>query len=225
MARSSSAWRRAPAPDQMPTDSSVTSGALPPILASKASCTLSELAQSARGGDPASAESLLAKVHQIAVRYARARLGSFGAVDLAQDVAQEVCVAVLTALPTYADRGAPFEAFVYAVASNKVRDVQRGLLRGPEPVDELPERIDPAACPEEQAMLGDAVTRVVAAMSHLPEQQGEIIVLRVGVGMSSDETAAARGMTPGAVRVAQHRALATLRRLTATTPLSRGGVA
>jgi RNA polymerase sigma-70 factor (ECF subfamily) len=74
-------------------------------------------------------------------------------------------------------------------------------------------------------MLGDAVTRVVAAMSHLPEQQREIIVLRVAVGMSSDETAAALGMTPGAVRVAQHRALATLRRLTATTPLSRGGVA
>ena len=47
----------------------------------------------------------------------------------------------------------------------------------------------------------------------LPAKQREIVVLRVVVGLSAEETADAVGSTPGAVRVAQHRALARLRRL------------
>ena len=47
----------------------------------------------------------------------------------------------------------------------------------------------------------------------LPDKQREIVVLRVVVGLSAEETAATVGSTPGAVRVAQHRALARLRRI------------
>ena len=46
----------------------------------------------------------------------------------------------------------------------------------------------------------------------LPEKQREIVVLRVVVGLSAEETAEAVGSTPGAVRVAQHRALLRLRK-------------
>jgi len=46
----------------------------------------------------------------------------------------------------------------------------------------------------------------------LPDKQREIVVLRVVVGLSAEETADAVGSTPGAVRVAQHRALARLRK-------------
>jgi RNA polymerase sigma-70 factor (ECF subfamily) len=46
----------------------------------------------------------------------------------------------------------------------------------------------------------------------LPVRQREILVLRVVVGLSAEETAEAVGSTPGAVRVTQHRALARLRR-------------
>jgi RNA polymerase sigma-70 factor (ECF subfamily) len=45
----------------------------------------------------------------------------------------------------------------------------------------------------------------------LPAKQREILVLRVVVGLSAEETADAVGATPGQVRVAQHRALARLR--------------
>ena len=45
----------------------------------------------------------------------------------------------------------------------------------------------------------------------LPEKQREILILRVVVGMSAEETAEAVGSTAGAVRVAQHRALAKLK--------------
>jgi RNA polymerase sigma-70 factor (ECF subfamily) len=46
----------------------------------------------------------------------------------------------------------------------------------------------------------------------LPERQREILVLRVVLGLSADETAEVVGSTPGAVRVAQHRALTRLRK-------------
>lgn len=46
----------------------------------------------------------------------------------------------------------------------------------------------------------------------LPEKQREILVLRLVVGMSAEETAEAVGSSPGAVRVAQHRALAKLKK-------------
>jgi RNA polymerase sigma-70 factor (ECF subfamily) len=48
-------------------------------------------------------------------------------------------------------------------------------------------------------------------LDRLPEKQREIVVLRVVVGLSAEETAEAVGSTPGAVRVAQHRALVRLR--------------
>ena len=48
-------------------------------------------------------------------------------------------------------------------------------------------------------------------MQVLPEKQREILILRIVVGMSAEETAEAVGSTPGAVRVAQHRALAKLK--------------
>lgn len=56
-----------------------------------------------------------------------------------------------------------------------------------------------------------------ALLQVLPEKQREILILRVVVGLSAEETAEAVGSTAGAVRVAQHRALAKLKtQITAT---------
>lgn len=174
--------------------------------------TLRDLAAVARRDGGSAAEMLLARVRQLALRYARARLGRFGAEDVAQDVAQEVCMAVHTGLRTYDDRGLPFEAFVYSIAAHKVADAQRQLMRGPEAVAEVPDAVDVATGPEQLAMIRDEAFRAMALIRTLPAQQQEILTLRVAVGMSTDETAAALGMTAGAIRVAQHRALTTLRK-------------
>nr|WP_279672603.1 RNA polymerase sigma factor ShbA [Flexivirga meconopsidis] len=180
----------------------------------EAQVPLRALAAAARDGDQAATDALMAAVHQLAERYARGKLGRFpAAVDAAADAAQEVCVAVLTALPRYADRGAPFEAFVYRIAANKVADVQRGIIRRPTPTDELPDSVDEAPGPEDLALSGEQSGRVWALLDRLSPQHREILTLRVAVGLSADETADALGMSAGAVRVAQHRALARLRDL------------
>ncbi|RNI22231.1 RNA polymerase sigma factor ShbA [Flexivirga caeni] len=177
-----------------------------------AQTSLRDLAAGARDGDADATNELMAAVHQLAVRYARGKLGRFSAAaDAAADAAQEVCVAVLTALPRYSDRGAPFEAFVYRIAANKVADVQRSVIRRPAPTDEIPETVDERPGPEECALTGDESGRLWAMLDRLSPQHREILTLRVAVGLSAEETADALGMSAGAVRVAQHRALCRLR--------------
>ena len=67
------------------------------------------------------------------------------------------------------------------------------------------------ADPEQSALLGSLSARLGQLLGSLPDKQREILVLRVVVGLTAEETAEAVGSTPGAVRVAQHRALAKLR--------------
>ncbi len=192
----------------------VTFSAPPAIDLEVAPTPLRDLAAQAIAGDQGARERLMAAVHRMALRYARARLGPMsGAAHAAEDAAQEVCIAVLTALQRYDERGLPFEAFVYTIASRKVVDVQRGLIRQPVSSAALPDDPDLAAGPEDCAVAACEASEAWALLAALPESQRELITLRVAVGMSAEETAQALGMTAGAVRVAQHRALTRLREL------------
>ena len=68
----------------------------------------------------------------IVVRYCRARVGTAERSGLsADDVAQEVCLAAITALPRYKDQGRPFLAFVYGIAAHKVADAHRAAGQEP----------------------------------------------------------------------------------------------
>ena len=175
------------------------------------------LVDRAVGGDRAALEETLARIHPLVVRFCRARLSAgHRSLTTADDIAQEVCVAVMTALPTYCRDNRPFLAFVYGIAAHKVIDAHRATSRNrSEPVPEVPDVAVTADGPEQHALrveLGEEMGRLLA---HLPEKQREILVLRTVVGLSAEETAIAVSSTPGAVRVAQHRALARLRRVIA----------
>jgi RNA polymerase sigma-70 factor (ECF subfamily) len=190
----------------------VVSGATPRTT----SADLSDLASRAKDGGAAEIELLLQRVRLIAHRYSRARLASYpGGVHLADDVAQEICIAVLAALPRYRDRGKPFEAFIYGIAARKVADALRALHRHPIPTEDLPDSADANPTPEDHVVFASQVASAAALLDELPHHLREIMLLRVAAGMSAEETGAALGMTPGAVRVAQHRALTKMRQLAA----------
>ncbi|MCB9415756.1 MAG: sigma-70 family RNA polymerase sigma factor [Mycolicibacterium sp.] len=164
---------------------------------------------------------VLETIRPIVVRYIRARLGTAERVGLsADDVAQEVCLAAIQALPRYQDQGRPFLAFVYGIAAHKVADAHRAAGRNrSEPTDQVPERYSLESGPEQMALQADAASRMNKLLETLPDKQREILILRIVVGMSAEETAEAVGSTPGAVRVAQHRALAKLKlEITAAGP-------
>jgi RNA polymerase sigma-70 factor (ECF subfamily) len=145
-------------------------------------------------------------------RYIRARLiGPHGDDSAADDAAQEVCIAVLSALPRYRDEGVPFEAFVYSIAARKLADLHRAAGRRAVPVAEVPDEIDLTDGPEAMAVRSSDADLAREFLQILPDQQREILLLRVAVGLSAEETGRALGLTPGAVRVAQHRALRRLR--------------
>ena len=156
---------------------------------------------------------VLETIRPIVVRYVRARVGTAERSGLsADDVAQEVCLAAIQALPRYQDQGRPFLAFVYGIAAHKVADAHRAAGRNrAEPTDVVPERYSLDAGPEQIAMQSDSAARMNRLLAVLPDKQREILILRIVVGMSAEETADAVGSTPGAVRVAQHRALARLK--------------
>ena len=189
----------------------------PPVQPVKTSTVDTEdlalIVADAVAGNRTAVERLLGYIRPLVVRYCRARVGrqerSFASAD---DVAQEVCLAVLTALSTYRDQGRPFLAFVYGIAAHKVADAHRAAARNrSEPVAEVPDEPVLDAGPEQRAMRVETTARINELLQVLPAKQREILVLRVVVGLSAEETADAVGSTPGAVRVAQHRALARLR--------------
>ncbi|MGR8008855.1 sigma-70 family RNA polymerase sigma factor [Streptomyces hypolithicus] len=177
------------------------------------------LVRRAVDGDTQATHDLLARVHPLALRYCRTRLSRLpgDARHFVEDLAQEVCVAVLMALPRYKDTGRPFEAFVFAIAAHKVADLQRAAMRYPGstavPSDEMPERPDDSLGPEERALLSSDAEWAKKLLANLPQAQRELLVLRVAVGLTAEETGQMLGMSPGAVRVAQHRALSRLRAL------------
>ncbi len=173
-----------------------------------------ELVARAMTGDPQAVGAVIAIIRPMVVRYCRARLGRVDRSSVsADDVAQEVCLAVLTALPGYRVQGRPFLAFVYGIASHKVIDAHRAATRNrSEPVADIPDAVESADGPEQRALRIELSSEMGKLLDTLPEKQREILVLRVVVGLSAEETAEAVGSTPGAVRVAQHRALARLRK-------------
>lgn len=174
---------------------------------------LDSVVADAVNGDRGALQEVLETIRPIIVRYCRARVGATERSGLsADDVAQEVCLAAITALPRYKDQGRPFLAFVYGIAAHKVADAHRAAGRNrADPMDVVPERSTGEAGPEQLAIDSEQSARMKELLQILPEKQREILVLRVVVGMSAEETADAVGSTAGAVRVAQHRALARLK--------------
>lgn len=171
---------------------------------------LNTVAAAAAGGDDTAMNELMGRVHPMVSKYCRRKLAGFRYCS-AEDVTQEVCAALVTALPRYEDRG-KFTTFVYGIASHKVADVLRSAQRLPVPIGDVPENAAPDETGPAAAALREYERRRIASLlSVLTYRQRHILQLRVVDGLSSTETAAALGITAGAVRVGQHRALSRLR--------------
>ena len=174
---------------------------------------LESLVAAAVAGDAVARERLLAEIQPLVLRYCRGRLGRQETViGSADDVAQEVCLAVVSALPHYTIKGLSFRAFVYGIAAHKVTDAFRAIGRNrSEPMAELPDTQLVLDGPEQRVLAAELVERLGGLLHCLTPRQRDVLVLRVAVGLSAEETAKAVGSTPGAVRVTQHRALNRLR--------------
>jgi RNA polymerase sigma-70 factor (ECF subfamily) len=170
------------------------------------------LVPTAQDGDRRALEALIAALRPMVLQYCRARIGAHDG-PAAEDLAQEVCLAVATALPTYRPQGKPFRAFVYGIAAHKLADQRRSAGRRPcTPVSVVPDAPVPSdGGPEQRALAQERTRRLRAMLDALPPGQRDVLVLRAGMGYSAEETAQLLGSRPGAVRVAQHRGMVRLR--------------
>lgn len=176
-----------------------------------ADTALCALTTRAQAGDRAALEQLLRRIRPAVFRYVLARLADPCS---AEDVTQEVLVTVTAALPRYVDEGKPVLAWVFGIAVRKVSEAHRaGGRRRETAVAAVPDITPspPAEQPEAMAASLETIRHLAELLACLPEPQGEILRLRIAGGLSAAQTAAVLDMSPGAVRVAQHRALTRLR--------------
>ena len=165
------------------------------------------------GGQDGIDETVLRGLRPVILRYCRARLSPHAA----DDVAQEVCLALRSARHWWPGR--PVTAYAFGIASHKVADAVRAAERLAVPVPDLPDVPDEQPGPEEMVIARwerererETVRRVLA---QLPAQQRRLLMLRVVNGLTAAQTGEMLGMSAEAVRVAQHRALERMRRLLA----------
>lgn len=175
---------------------------------------LARLVAAAQNGDEGSRAELLGLVRAAVLRYALARgLPD----DDAQDLAQDTCLGVLRALPGWQDLGRSVWALVFAIARYKLVDRTRAhAVRKDVPMGQdsmaAAAVVDPRPGPAELVENDEGARRVRALLLALPDTQRDVLLLRVVVGLSTIETAAALKLTTGSVRVLQHRAVSALRR-------------
>lgn len=172
--------------------------------------TLDTLVPRAVSGDREALGEVLALVYPRLRRYCAVRLGNLDV--SADDVAQDVCLALVTAVPKYRDMGKPFMAFVYGIAAHKLADAgRRATLRRSYSMEVVAEEPSTDVGPESYALEDEMRSHTQALMNTLAPTQRKIILMRVVWGMTAPQTGKALGMTAGAVRVAQHRAMNQLR--------------
>jgi RNA polymerase sigma-70 factor, ECF subfamily len=138
-----------------------------------------------------------------------------------EDVAAETWVQVVRGLTAFRGDEQAWRAWLFTTARRRLLDQARLRKRHPaEPLDEISAAEVPRTADAEQlAMENIATESAVALLSRLPEQQAEVILLRVVAGLDTEVVADMLGRSPGAVRVAAHRGLKKL-----ATLLSGAGV-
>lgn len=114
-------------------------------------------------------------------------------------------------------RGGPaeFRAWLFTVARH--RAIDQGRARSARPTvlvaDPVATRAEPAAPSAEETAEDRAATEAALRLvATLPLDQAEMVMLRVVAGLDVRSVAALVGKSPGAVRVAVHRALRSLSR-------------
>lgn len=143
------------------------------------------------------------------LRYLRAQAGQD-----AEDIASDTWLDAARNLPAFTGDEDAFRGWLFTIARRRLIDHRRREQRHPSTPtsgDRPLAAVSPSA--EADALAGrlgdEAARRIVAS---LPDDQAEIVLLRVVAGLDVDQVAAMTGRRPGTVRVLQHRALRRLAR-------------
>jgi RNA polymerase sigma-70 factor (ECF subfamily) len=160
----------------------------------------------ARRGDKDAWTALYRESFEGMVAYAYRRLGS---VDEAREAVSETMARAVASIDHYRGADDGFRPWLFGILRHVIGDAYRRRRRGRQ------ERAVPDAASEPEQddgllMAGDRAS-VRAAFARLEPDEQRLLELRVLGGLSSQAAATVLGMRPGAVRMAQMRALGRLR--------------
>jgi RNA polymerase sigma-70 factor (ECF subfamily) len=135
----------------------------------------------------------------------------------AEDLTGTTFVSAIEGLPRFYGPIEALGGWLFQIARHDLYDHRRRQARCRiEPLeDHLPEAAAAAgaANPEELAIERLEGSRVLAALRELSPDQREVLLLRMGAGLTAPEVADTLGKTTGAVKALQHRGLASLTRV------------
>ena len=164
-----------------------------------------------QAGDVTTWEALYERVYPAMLAYAERRLGTR---DEARDAVSEALTRAVAGVDRLAESGAVPEAWFFGILRHVILDQHRRNYRHPK-LSVTRDIVEEE--PLERIMIEEEGAAIRAAFDQLSERDREVLELRVVAGLSSEETACVLGMRPGAVRMAQARALARLRTILVDT--------
>jgi RNA polymerase sigma-70 factor (ECF subfamily) len=173
--------------------------------------TLGDLMRAAQQGDGAAYARLLRTITPRIRHVVRRQRGFAGAAEV-EDLVQDVLLSVHAVRSTY-DSSRPFEPWLTAILRNRLVDGARRygrIARREVKVEDLDVTFSDLEAKEESADPSDAAA-LREAVQALPEQQRQAIELLKLKELSLKEAAQVSGTSIGALKVATHRAMATLR--------------
>jgi RNA polymerase sigma-70 factor (ECF subfamily) len=153
------------------------------------------------------------------------RVGS--ARQLAEDITSETFLRAWRRISTVTWQGRQIGAWLITIARNLVIDHYKlarsryerltADMRDAAPLDESPEG-NPEQSVVDELVARQTVYLLRASLIHLTPEQRRVIQLRFYIGLGIAETAAAMGITVGACKALQYRAVQALGRILTGTP-------
>lgn len=169
---------------------------------------LRQLMVKAQNGDKTAYHTLLTHLRKIILGYTRKKVFNQ---DLAEDVVQDVLMAIHKARHTYRPEK-PFKPWMNAIICYKTIDAFRKIGRDRE--DEAAEAEDiETFYPDSANKQLQAMERhdLVKALKTLPDKQQKVVVLMKVNGLSVKEVSKLLSLSPSAVKVTAHRAYKSLK--------------
>lgn len=138
-------------------------------------------------------------------RYLRAQVG-----DAADDLLDEVLLAVYEHLDGFHGTEAQFRSWLFTIAHHQVVDQHR-RRREEQPLERVASR-RAADDTEAEALSHVAEGELRGVLAELAPAQRRVLLLRLVADLSIEETATVLGRSSGAVKALQHRAIEAARR-------------
>jgi RNA polymerase sigma-70 factor (ECF subfamily) len=129
----------------------------------------------------------------------------------AEDVVNEAMARAVAGIGRFRWEAAGFDAWVFGILRRVCSEHHRRRARDGRRLHF--DYASPGIEPGEDVELAEDHSRVREAFGRLSRAEQELLELRLIARLSAEDTAAVLGRSPGAIRTAQSRALANLRKL------------